>query len=92
MDRQLESTELLARIESLEEAIRKGREYLESGEHAHWHAFRPWFKPKLKDGKELPPHNDWVRNVFIPQLERALSRAEKMLWMLERNNSSNLTN
>lgn len=91
MDCLLRLDQLLARIELLEEAIRKGREYLETGEHANWIAFRPLFNRKLKDGKELPPHKDWVRNVYLPQMERALSRAEKMLWRLERENSSNPT-
>ena len=31
---------ILDRIKHLEDAIAKGREYLESGEHAHWHGFR----------------------------------------------------
>lgn len=88
MERRRNVTQLLARIESLEEAIRKGRDYLESGEHANWRPFRPLFDRKLKDGKELPPHKDWVRNVYIPQMQKALSRAEKMLWRLERQNNS----
>jgi hypothetical protein len=70
---------LLDRIELLEEAIRRARKYLESGEHAEWHNFRPLFDHKLKDGKELPPHKDWVKNVFLPRREKALSRAEKLL-------------
>jgi hypothetical protein len=63
------------RIELLEQAIRKANEYLESGKHADWHAFRPLFGHK----RELPPHRDWVRNVFLPRLESALARAEKLL-------------
>jgi hypothetical protein len=70
---------VLDRIESLEQAIRKAREYLESGQHADWHRFRPRFDRKLRDGKELPPHKDWVKNVFLPRTEKALSRAEKIL-------------
>jgi hypothetical protein len=70
---------VLDRIESLEKAIGRAREYLESGKHAHWSGFRPWFARKLKDGKELPPHKDWVKNVFLPRMEKALSRAEKTL-------------
>jgi hypothetical protein len=66
-------------IESLEQAIRRAREFLESGKHAGWHGFRPLFDKKLKDGKELPPHKDWVRNVFLPRTERALTRAERIL-------------
>ncbi len=70
---------VLKRIESLEKAISRAREYLESGKHAHWNGFRPLFVSKLKDGKELPPHKDWVKNVFLPRSERALRRAEKIV-------------
>ena len=67
------------RIELIHEAIIKGREYLESGAHAEWSGFRAWFHRKKKDGKELPPHRDWVRNVFLRDMEKALVRAEKVL-------------
>ena len=67
------------RIESLEQAIRIASEYLESGKHADWPGFRPLFDRKVKDGKELPPHKDWVKNVFLPHMEKALARAEKVL-------------
>jgi hypothetical protein len=87
MKEPLQVTQVLARIESLEAAIRKAREYLESGEHADWSAFRPLFNPKLKDGKELPPHKDWVKNVYLRKMERALSQTEKYLWQLERENN-----
>jgi hypothetical protein len=69
---------VLERIQSLEQAIVKAREYLESGKHATWSGFRPLFVYKLKDGKELPPHKDWVKNVFLPRIEKALRRAEKL--------------
>ena len=74
---------VLEHIESLEQAIGRAQEYLESGKHAHWSSFRPLFVRKLKDGKELPPHKDWVRNVFLPSQEKALKRAEKTLEQLE---------
>ena len=70
---------ILDRIKHLEDAIVKGREYLESGEHAHWHGFHPLFADKVRDGKKLPPHTDWVKNVFLPRLERAQSKAQKTL-------------
>lgn len=70
---------VLDRIESLEQDIGRAREYLESGKHADWSGFRPLFVRKLKDGKELPPHKDWVKNVFLPRMEKALNRAEKVL-------------
>ena len=70
---------LLDRIKHLEDAITKAHEFVVSGEHAHWHGFRALFDVKLKDGKALPPHRDWVKNVFLPHRERALNRAEKAL-------------
>ena len=70
---------VLERIDSLEQAIARAREYLESGKHAHWSGFRPLFVHKFKDGKELPPHRDWVKNVFLPHKEKALRRAEKLV-------------
>jgi hypothetical protein len=69
---------IMDRIKNLEEAIAKGREYLESGAHADWRGFRPLFDPKLRDGKRLPPHKDWVRNVFLPRREKALTHAERL--------------
>jgi hypothetical protein len=70
---------ILDRIKRHEEAIAKGREYLESGKHAHWHGFRPLFVDKMRDGKVSPPHKDWVKNVFLPRRERALREAQKIL-------------
>lgn len=70
---------VLDRIRALEEAIAKASEYLQSGKHEHWPGFRPLFVGKKRDGKELPPHRDWVRNVFLPRQEKALARAEKLL-------------
>jgi len=74
---------VLERIDSLEQAIEKAREYLESGKHANWRGFRPVFVSKSKDGKELPPHRDWVKNVFLPRNEKALRRAEKLVEQFE---------
>ena len=70
---------VLDRIKHLEEAITKAHEYLETGKHAHWHRFRAWFAVKVRDGKALPPHRDWVKNVFLPRRERALKKAQKAL-------------
>ena len=78
---------VLDRIESIEHAMAKAREYLESGKHAHWIGFRPMFDRKLKDGKELPPHKDWVKNFYLKQMEGRLVEAEKVLWQLERENN-----
>jgi len=66
------------RIGSIEQSIAKAKEYLETGKHADWNGFRPIFVRKLKDGKQLPPHKDWVKNVFLPGMEKALRRAEKL--------------
>jgi hypothetical protein len=71
--------DVLDRIESLEEDILRAKEYLQNGKHAHWTGFRPLFVSKFKNGKELPPHKDWVKNVFIPRKEKALRRAEKLI-------------
>ena len=70
---------VLDRIDGLEQAIRKARAYLDRGAHANWAGFRPLFDPKQRNGTELPPHKDWVRNVFLPRTEKALTRAEKIL-------------
>jgi hypothetical protein len=74
---------ILDRIKSFEQSIRIAREYLESGKHADWSGFRPLFDRKFKNGKELPPHKDWVKNVYLPRMERALGQAEKTLDRLE---------
>jgi hypothetical protein len=74
---------VLDRIQHLEEAISKGQAYLASGEHAHWSGFKALFSAKEKDGKAVPPHPDWVRNVFLPRHERALRQAEKVLDKLD---------
>jgi hypothetical protein len=70
---------VLVRIRNLEEAIAKAHEYLDNGKHADWRGFRPLFDHKMRDGNALPPHRDWVRNVFLPRCEKALTRAEKVL-------------
>jgi hypothetical protein len=70
---------ILDRIKHLEDSITKGREYLESGHHANWYGFRPLFVGKVRDGKILPPHKDWIRNVFLPRTESALRKAQETL-------------
>jgi len=74
---------VLDRIESLQQAIAKATEYLESGKHADWSGFRPLFARKYRNGQELPPHKDWVQNVFLPRNEKALRRAEKLVEQFE---------
>jgi hypothetical protein len=71
---------ILVRIENLGQAVRIAKEYLEGGKHADWAGFRPLFVRKRRDGKELPPHKDWVRNAYLP---RALSQEEKTLERLD---------
>jgi hypothetical protein len=70
---------VLDRIKHLEDAIAKGREFLETGKHADWHGFRPMFVQK---GWGLPPHKDWIKNVFLPRHEKLLSEAHKSLQRL----------
>ena len=77
MDRKKQA--ILERINHLEEAMAKAQEYVENGRHAHWAGFRPLFVAKVSNGKEQPPHRDWVRNVFLPRVKKALDRAEKTL-------------
>jgi hypothetical protein len=79
---------VLKRIVSIEQDIRRAREYLESGLHADWHGFRPTFARKFREGRELPPHKDWVRNVFLRKREKALLQAEKLLDRLGVENSN----
>ena len=72
-----------ARIGRIEAAITVANDYLETGEHADWHGFRPWFVGKFKDGKPCPPHNDWVKNVFLRGCRRQLADANRALKRLE---------
>ena len=74
---------ILDRIESFEQSIRVAKEYLASGAHADWSGFRPLFDRKFRDGKELPPHKDWVKNVYLPRMVKALGQAEKTLERLD---------
>ena len=70
---------ILDRIRGLEKSISIGHEYLETGKHANWSGFRPLFTQKERNGKAMPPHRDWVRNVFLPRREKALGQAQKTL-------------
>lgn len=70
---------ILDRIKLLEDGMAKGREFLEFGKHADWNGFRPLFAKKVRDDKVLPPHKDWIKNLFIPRHERALRKAHKSL-------------
>lgn len=72
------------RIKLIEQAIAKAKEYLETGKHAHWVGFRPLFDSKFRNGKELPPHKDWVKNVFLPRMEKALRCEEKLAERLDK--------
>ena len=70
---------VIDRIKRFEEAIAKGTAYLESGQHANWSGFRPLFARKRRGGKELPPHREWVKNVFLRNKKRSLSQPEKLI-------------
>ena len=71
------------RIQVIERTIANAKEYLATGNHAHWNGFRPLFVRKFKNGKELPPHKDWVKNVFLPRMEKELRREEKLAERLD---------
>ena len=71
--------DIQSRIERIESAIQIAREYLDTGANADWHGFRAYFNAKTRNGKALPPHEDWVRNVFIPDRIKALHNAENTL-------------
>ena len=75
----LKTKEIVERIRSFEDAIRRASDYLESGKHANWVGFRPAFSDKTRGDKSVPPHKDWVRNVYLPRMERALTRAKRLL-------------
>ncbi len=45
---------ILERIRRFEQAIVKAKQYLEIGEHAHWHGFRLLFKQKTQGGESFP--------------------------------------
>ena len=75
---------MLERMKFHEDALVKAKEYIETGAHSNWPGFRALFSRKTKDGREIPPHKDWVRNVFIPRHEKAICKAEKNLERLEK--------
>jgi hypothetical protein len=74
---------VLERIRRFEEVIAKGSEYLESGKHVPWSRLRALSTAKVRDGKELPPHRDWVKNVFLPRLQKALRHTKEILEKLD---------
>lgn len=75
----LKRQNLLERISCIQEAIDKATEYLVNGKHAQWRSFRPIVTPKLRDDVPVPPHRDWVKNVFLPRMQRSLHYSEKVL-------------
>lgn len=74
---------VLDRIKHLQDAIFKANQYLASGKHADWHGFRALFVDKIRDGKVMPPHKDWIKNVFLPKTEKALKENQKILDKLD---------
>ena len=74
---------VIERIKHREQSIVRAKEYLESGKHADWVGFRPLFATKLRDGRELPPHRDWVKNVFLRNEEKLLKRDQRILERLD---------
>ncbi len=85
MQSKLNKKAILDRIKIIEDELEKAHEYLQARAHADWHGFRALFNVKVRDGKVLPPHEDWVKNVFIPGREKAMRKAEKLLDKLEGN-------
>ena len=83
MEKNQKKTTVEERIKNLEDDLLKAQEYLEDGSHADWHGFQPLFRKKIRNGKALPPHRDWVKNVFIPSCEKAIRKAENILEKLE---------
>ncbi len=72
-----------ATISRVDTAIKLANDYLETGEHADWHGFRPLFVGKFKDGKPCPPHTDRVINFFLRDCRRPLRDASRALERLE---------
>ncbi|MCO7224726.1 hypothetical protein [Pleionea sp. CnH1-48] len=83
MEAKYKKKAIMDRIEEIESDILKANEYLEDGSHAHWHKFKPVLKEKERNGETLPPHRDWVKNVFLPEREQALKEAIKLVDRLE---------
>lgn len=79
----LKKKNIIERIQRHEEALVKAREYLETGAHSDWHGFRGFVTQKVKDGRVAPPHKDWIKNVFIPNCEKAIHWAERKLDQFE---------
>ena len=74
---------ILKRIQRHEDALTRAKEFLETGAHADWHGFRALFAQKFKDSRVAPPHRDWIKNVFIPNCEKAIHKAERKLDQFE---------
>jgi hypothetical protein len=66
---------ILDRIKHLEDSILKAEEYLRDGSNSNYHGFQPLFRDKVKNGKVMPPHRDWVRNVFLPNCRRKVRKS-----------------
>ena len=72
------------RIRGLERQRQMAEEYLETGAHAD-RLPQPLFVQKLdENGKPLPPHKDWVKNVILKKwIPRRLAECNKALKRLE---------
>ena len=70
-------------VESIEKhatAVEMAQQYLATGDHAHWHGFRPLFG----GARDRAPHPDWVAHVFLRRRSGSLAFYEKLLERLER--------
>lgn len=74
----------MGKIRWCEEQLDLAYRYLETDEGSDLRIFRPLFSNKLNvSGNVLPPHKDWVKNVFIRRRENAILRLQKLLRRLE---------
>lgn len=70
----------MAKIRWCEHQLKLAYRYLDTDQGSDLHIFRPLFDKKLDaSGKALPPHKDWVKNVFIRRREKAIVRLHQLL-------------
>ena len=78
------ATSVMGKIKWCEDQLKLAYRYLDTDEGSDLRIFRPLFTKKLDaSGNALPPHKDWVKNVFIRRREKAIVRLQKRLRRLE---------
>jgi len=70
---------VLKSIDNINRDIRRAEEYLSGSALTTMRGLRPLSVRKRSGGKDLPPHKDWVRNVYLRGRKKALIYAEKLL-------------